>query len=85
MRLTTFNKVGFRFKRVPMPISEHKQVAYAIKWTVALTKEKYTFLKASTLADLLISAAYERGESVKKKESIYSTAIENRHFVRYFK
>jgi len=48
-------------------------------------KEKHNFLKVSTLADLLISAAYEKGDSVKKKESIYFTAIENRHFVRYFK
>jgi len=50
-------RLGSGSKGIPMPISEQKQIAYAIKWTLKLLKEKQGSLKVSSLAELLVASS----------------------------
>lgn len=69
----------------PFPISRRKQIAFAIKWVVKLSKDSNRAVTALGMAGLLADALQNGGDSIAKKNSIEEKAISNKHLVKYYR
>jgi small subunit ribosomal protein S7 len=68
--------------QIPVPLSEKRSISLAIKYLVeSANKKKGSF--SINLAQTLIEASKNLGESVKKRESIHGMALKNRSFTHY--
>jgi len=48
-------------------------------------RDKYKRVTLNNLAETIIQAIYEKGDSYEKKISVYQTSLSNRHLVRFLK
>ena len=77
-------RLGGSSKKVPLPISEKKQISFAIRWLKILAKENGRVLSLSKMVELICSSLYNKGEVVNKKLETHSLALENRYLIKYF-
>jgi len=70
---------------VPFPVSHRKQVTFAIKWVLKLLRDSNRIAKISRIVELLVSAIYNKGLSIRKKIGLYKVALRNRPFIKFFR
>jgi len=70
---------------VPFPISQRKQITFAVKWSIKLLRDKYRIFKVSTIVDLLASAIYNKGLAAQRKKETHKMSIKTRHLIKFFR
>jgi ribosomal protein S7 len=78
-------KLGGAPFSIPMPINERRRILYSVKWVIKLLIDKYKFLNLSIIIDTMVSALYNKGLSIQKKNSVYKIGKQNRHLLRFLK
>jgi ribosomal protein S7 len=78
-------KIGGKIQGVPLPISERKQYTFSVKWVIKLIRDKHKLITLNNIAETIIQAIYDKGDSYEKKRSIYFTSNINRHLIRYYR
>lgn len=78
-------RMGGSNKKVPLPITEEKQISFAIKWLKILSKKDDRVISVLKMSDLICLALYNKGEAVQKKLDTHSLAFESRYLIKYFK
>lgn len=68
--------------QIPVPLKEKRSISLGIKVLLETAKKKGGSLSLN-LAQTIIEASKNVGESVKKRESIHSTALKNRSFTHF--
>lgn len=68
--------------QIPVPLREKRAISLSIKWILQAARKKRDDL-SSNLANVLVEASKNQGDSVKKKESINITALKNRSLTHY--
>jgi len=68
--------------QIPVPLRGKRAISLSIKWVLQAARKKKSVLSLS-LANVLVEASKNQGESVKKKESINVTALKNRSLTHY--
>lgn len=80
--------IPFKQSRVitymPLPITSHTKIIFAIKWVLKLLRDKYRVINLERVVELLSSSIYSRGLSYLKKEEFYEVATRNRHLLNNF-
>jgi len=69
--------------QVPQEVHEGRQIFLAGKWIIEAARKKKGTQFAKFLANELIDAANETGDSVKKKLDVYKMAEANKAFARF--
>ena len=68
--------------QIPVPLSEKRAISLAMKWVVQAARQKKGVF-SSSLANVLMEAAKNQGESVRKKENIHTIALKNRSLTHF--
>lgn len=68
--------------QIPVPLREKRAISLSIKWILQAARKKKGVLSLN-LANALVEASKNQGDSVKKKESINITALKNRSLTHY--
>ncbi len=76
-------RVGGSTYQVPTEIRPMRQMALAIRWVLAYTRNRSEKSMARKLAAELMDAAQERGASVKKRDDTHKMAEANKAFAHY--
>ena len=76
-------RVGGATYQVPMEVKGNRKLSLAMKWIIASSKNKKGKAMKFKLAEELIEASENRGNSVKKKENIHKMAEANRAFAHF--
>jgi len=66
-------KLGGVIQGVPLSIGERKQYTFAVKWVVKLLKDKFRIITLKQVVEILISAIYDKGLAIEKKNVDIST------------
>ena len=70
---------------VPMPITEKKQITFAIKWVIKAAKQSKGSISIPALSEILVSTIYDQGPIYEKIMLTYDTGLKNRHLSKFFK
>ena len=76
-------RVGGATYQVPMEVRGNRKLSLAMKWIIASSKNKKGKAMKFKLAEELIDASENKGNSVKKKENIHKMAEANRAFAHF--
>jgi len=76
-------RVGGATYQVPMEVKGNRKLSLAMKWIIASSKNKKGKAMKFKLAEELIDASENKGNSVKKKENIHKMAEANRAFAHF--
>jgi len=76
-------RVGGATYQVPVEVSPERRVSLAMRWVVASAKSRAGKTFAQKLADELMDAAKNTGNSIKKREDTHRMAEANRAFAHY--
>nr|YP_009237690.1 ribosomal protein S7 [Trachydiscus minutus]AML60699.1 ribosomal protein S7 [Trachydiscus minutus] len=68
--------------QIPVPLKEKRAISLSMKWILQAAKKKKGILSLN-LANILVEASKNQGDSVKKKESIHLTALKNRSLTHF--
>lgn len=68
--------------QIPVPLKEKRSISLGIKTLLETAKKKGGSLSYN-LAQTIIDASKNSGDSVKKRESIHTTALKNRSFTHF--
>jgi len=76
-------RVGGATYQVPVEVSPERRISLAMRWVVASAKSRSGKSFAQKLADELMDAAKNTGNSIKKREDTHRMAEANRAFAHY--
>lgn len=76
-------RVGGATYQVPMEVKGNRKLSLAMKWIITSSKNKKGKAMKFKLAEELIDASENKGNSVKKKENIHKMAEANRAFAHF--
>jgi small subunit ribosomal protein S7 len=76
-------RVGGATYQVPVEVRPDRQVSLAIRWLVQTTRQRPGRSMAEKLANELMDAASNTGQTVKKREDTHRMAEANRAFAHY--
>ncbi|MDK2948867.1 MAG: small subunit ribosomal protein [Patescibacteria group bacterium] len=76
-------RVGGATYQVPMEVKGNRKLSLAMKWIIASSRNKKGKAMKNRLAEELIEASENRGNSVKKKENMHKMAEANRAFAHF--
>lgn len=76
-------RVGGANYQVPIPVRGDRRYALAYRWILAAARGKKGKPMAQRLANELIAAANNEGESIKKKQDVQRMAEANRAFAHF--
>jgi len=76
-------RVGGATYQVPMEVRGNRKLSLAMKWIIASSRNKKGKAMKFKLAEELIDASENKGNSVKKKENIHKMAEANRAFAHF--
>lgn len=76
-------RIGGANYQVPVPVSEHRGIALALKWIVGVVREKQGKPMSEFLAEELMAAYKNEGAAVKKREMVEKMAEANKAFAQF--
>jgi small subunit ribosomal protein S7 len=76
-------RVGGATYQVPMEVKGNRKLSLAMKWLIISAKSKKGKAMKFKLAEELIDASENKGNSVKKKENVHKMAEANRAFAHF--
>jgi small subunit ribosomal protein S7 len=76
-------RVGGATYQVPMEVKGNRKLSLAMKWMINSAKDKKGKAMKFKLADELIEASENKGNSVRKKENAHKMAEANRAFAHF--
>jgi small subunit ribosomal protein S7 len=76
-------RVGGATYQVPMEVKGNRRLSLAMKWMITSAKDKKGKAMRFKLADELIEASENKGNSVRKKENAHKMAEANRAFAHF--
>jgi small subunit ribosomal protein S7 len=76
-------RVGGATYQVPVEVSPHRRTSLAMRWLVASAKARAGKTFSQKLADELMDAAKNVGNTIKKREDTHRMAEANRAFAHY--
>ena len=76
-------RVGGATYQVPMEVAPDRQVSLAIRWLIQTTRRRPGKSMAEKLANELMDAASNTGQTIKKREDTHKMAEANRAFAHY--
>ena len=76
-------RVGGATYQVPIEVPSKRSTTLAVRWIVDYARDRRKTTFAQALADELMDAANEAGNSIKKKQDIHKMAKANRAFAHY--
>ena len=76
-------RVGGATYQVPMEVRSTRSQALAFKWIATNSRKRNEKTQRERLANELIDAFENKGNSVKKKEDVHKMAEANRAFAHY--
>ena len=76
-------RVGGATYQVPVEVRPERRNALAMKWLVGFARERGERSMAERLANELLSAARNEGNTIKKKEDTHRMAEANKAFAHY--
>ena len=76
-------RVGGATYQVPVEVRSERQMALAIRWLVDTTRQRPGKRMAEKLANEIMDAASNTGQTVKKREDTHRMAEANRAFAHY--
>ncbi len=76
-------RVGGATYQVPVEVRPVRQLALAIRWLVATTRNRPGKSMAEKLANELMDAAANSGQTIKRREDTHRMAEANRAFAHY--
>jgi len=76
-------RVGGATYQVPVEVSPHRRTSLAIRWLVASAAARAGKTFSQKLADELLDAAKNTGNTIKKREDTHRMAEANRAFAHY--
>ena len=76
-------RVGGATYQVPMEVKGNRKLSLAMKWIIVSSRNKKGKAMKFKLAEELIDASENKGNSVKKKENIHKMAEANRAFAHF--
>lgn len=76
-------RIGGANYQVPVPVSEHRGIALALKWIVGVVREKQGKPFSDFLAEELIAAFKNEGAAIKKREMVEKMAEANKAFAQF--
>ena len=76
-------RIGGANYQVPVPVTEHRGIALAMKWIVEVCRDKQGKDFDEFLAEELTAAYKNEGAAVKKRETIEKMAEANRAFAQF--
>jgi len=76
-------RVGGATYQVPIEVSPQRATSLAMRWIVGYARSRPGKSMQEKLANEIIDAANERGESVKKREDTHRMADANKAFAHY--
>jgi small subunit ribosomal protein S7 len=76
-------RVGGATYQVPVEVRADRQISLAIRWLVQTTRQRPGRSMAEKLANELLDAASNTGQTVKKREDTHRMAEANRAFAHY--
>ena len=76
-------RVGGATYQVPIEVRPERATSLAMRWLADFARKRPGKSMAEKLADEIIDAANERGESVKKREDTHRMADANKAFAHY--
>jgi len=76
-------RVGGATYQVPMEVKGNRKLSLAMKWIITSSRSKKGKAMKFKLAEELIEASENRGNSVKKKENVHKMAEANRAFAHF--
>lgn len=68
--------------QIPVPLREKRAISLSMKWILQAARKKEGLFPLN-LANILVEASKNQGESVKKKESTHLTALKNRSLTHF--
>lgn len=68
--------------QIPVPLREKRAISLSMKWILQAARKKKGIFPLN-LANILVEASKNQGESVKKKESIHLIALKNRSLTHF--
>lgn len=78
-------KIGGKLQGVPLPISWYKKLIFGTKWVIKLLKDKYKKINLFNIIEIIISAIYNKGLSIKKRKLYSSLGNANKSLIKKFK
>lgn len=76
-------RIGGANYQVPVPVTEHRGLALALKWIVTVVREKQGKPVHKFLAEELIAGYKNEGAAVKKREMVEKMAEANKAFAQF--
>jgi len=76
-------RVGGATYQVPVEVRPDRQLSLAIRWLVGTTRQRPGKSMAEKLANELLDAANNTGQTIKKREDTHRMAEANRAFAHY--
>jgi small subunit ribosomal protein S7 len=76
-------RIGGANYQVPVPVTEHRGIALALKWIVGVVREKQGKPMSDFLAEELIASYRNEGAAVKKREMVEKMAEANKAFAQF--
>jgi small subunit ribosomal protein S7 len=76
-------RVGGATYQVPMEVRPQRQQTLAIRWLISYSRKRNERTMVDKLANELMDAANERGNTFKKKEDTHKMAEANKAFAHY--
>ena len=76
-------RVGGATYQVPMEVKGNRRLSLAMKWMINSAADKKGKAMKFKLADELIEASENKGNSVRKKENVHKMAEANRAFAHF--
>lgn len=76
-------RVGGATYQVPMEVKGNRRLSLAMKWMITSAKDKKGKAMKFKLAEELIEASENKGNSVRKKENVHKMAEANRAFAHF--
>lgn len=76
-------RVGGSNYQIPTEIRPDRRVALAIKWILSYARERNEKTMSMRLANELMAAANNEGNSIKKKEDVHRMAEANKAFAHF--
>ncbi|MDD3386437.1 MAG: 30S ribosomal protein S7 [Candidatus Pacebacteria bacterium] len=76
-------RVGGATYQVPMEVKGNRKLSLAMKWIITSSRSKKGKAMKFKLAEELMEASENKGNSVKKKENVHKMAEANRAFAHF--
>jgi small subunit ribosomal protein S7 len=76
-------RVGGATYQVPMEVKGNRKLSLAMKWMITSAKDKKGKAMKFKLAEELIEASENKGNSVRKRENVHKMAEANRAFAHF--